>query len=78
MMLRPRSKRVRSPYDARIYCQGGVSPLACRIRKSVTVIVWDSVDQAVAYFSSLPFKELQSLRDKAAKVRNFHVEGVAR
>jgi hypothetical protein len=46
--------------------------------ESVTVIAWDSLDQATAYFNSLPFKELQPLRDKAAKVRNFHVEGVAR
>ena len=45
---------------------------------SVTVIAWDSLDQATAYFNSLPFKELQPLRDKAAKVLNFHVEGVAR
>jgi uncharacterized protein (DUF1330 family) len=43
-----------------------------------TLIAWDSLDQASAYFNSLPFKELQPLRDKAAKVRNFHVEGVAR
>lgn len=46
--------------------------------ESVTVIAWDSLDQATAYFNSLPFKELQPLRDKAAKVLNFHVEGVAR
>jgi uncharacterized protein YjiS (DUF1127 family) len=46
--------------------------------ESVRVIAWDSLDQATAYFNSLPFKELQPLRDKAAKVLNFHVEGVAR
>ena len=56
----------------RIVAQSGEAP------KSVTLIAWDSLDQATAYFNSLPFKELQPLRDKAAKVRNFHVEGVAR
>jgi uncharacterized protein (DUF1330 family) len=56
----------------RTVAQSGEAP------KSVTLIAWDSLDQATAYFNSLPFKELQPLRDKAAKVRNFHVEGVAR
>jgi len=55
----------------RIVAQSGEAP------KSVTLIGWDSLDQATAYFSSLPFKELQPLRDKSAKVRNYHVEGMA-
>lgn len=56
----------------RVIAESGTVP------QSVAVIAWDSMDQASAYFNSLPFKELQPLRDKAAKVRNFHVEGVAR
>ena len=56
----------------RVVAELGAAP------KSVTLIAWDSMDQAATYYSSLPFKELQPLRDKAAKVRNFHVEGVAR
>jgi uncharacterized protein (DUF1330 family) len=44
--------------------------------KAVALIAWDSLDQAVGYFNSPTFKELIPLRDKAAKVRLFHVEGL--
>lgn len=44
--------------------------------KDVFVIAWDSLDQAVAYFNSPTFRQLIPLRDKAAKVRLFHVEGL--
>jgi uncharacterized protein (DUF1330 family) len=44
--------------------------------KTVFVIAWDNLDQATTYFNSARFKELIPLRDKSAKVRLFHVEGV--
>jgi uncharacterized protein (DUF1330 family) len=44
--------------------------------KGVFIIAWDSLDKATGYFNSPAFKELIPLRDKAAKVRLFHVEGL--
>jgi uncharacterized protein (DUF1330 family) len=44
--------------------------------KGIALIAWDSLDQATGYFNSPAFKELIPLRDKAAKVRLFHVEGL--
>jgi uncharacterized protein (DUF1330 family) len=46
--------------------------------KGIALIAWDSLDQAVGYFASPTFKELIPLRDKGAKVRLFHVEGLAK
>jgi uncharacterized protein (DUF1330 family) len=46
--------------------------------KGVFVIAWDSLDKASGYFGSPTFKELIPLRDKVAKVRLFHVEGIAK
>ncbi|HWE19334.1 MAG TPA: DUF1330 domain-containing protein [Hyphomicrobiaceae bacterium] len=46
--------------------------------KGVFIIAWGSLDKATGYFTSPAFKELIPLRDKAARVRLFHVEGVAR
>jgi uncharacterized protein (DUF1330 family) len=46
--------------------------------KGVFIIAWGSLDKATGYFSSPVFTELIPLRDKAARVRLFHVEGVAR
>ena len=45
--------------------------------KGIAVIAWDDLDKAVGYFASSNFKELIPLRDKGAKVRLFHVEGLA-
>ena len=44
--------------------------------KGVFIITWDSLDKATDYFNSPTFKDLIPLRDKAAKVRLFHVEGL--
>jgi len=44
--------------------------------KDVFIIEWDGFDKATGYFNSPAFKELIPLRDKAAKVRLFHVEGL--
>ena len=46
--------------------------------KGVFVIAWGSLDKATGYFNSPAFKDLIPLRDKAAKVRLFHVEGLAK
>jgi uncharacterized protein (DUF1330 family) len=46
--------------------------------KGVFIIAWGSLDKATGYFKSPTFKELIPLRDKAAKVRLFHVEGLAK
>ena len=46
--------------------------------KGVALIAWDSLDQASGYFNSPTFKELIPLRDKSARVRVFHVEGLAK
>jgi uncharacterized protein (DUF1330 family) len=46
--------------------------------KGVFIIAWDSLDKATGYFNSRVFQELIPLRDKAAKVRLFHVEGLAK
>jgi uncharacterized protein (DUF1330 family) len=46
--------------------------------KGVFIIAWGSLDKATGYFNSPAFKELIPLRDKAAKVRLFHVEGLAK
>ena len=46
--------------------------------KDVFVIAWDSLDNATGYFNSPTFKDLIPLRDKTAKVRLFHVEGLAK
>jgi len=46
--------------------------------KGVFVIAWDSLDKASGYFDSPTFKELTPLRDKTAKVRLFHVEGLTK
>jgi uncharacterized protein (DUF1330 family) len=46
--------------------------------KGVFIIAWDSLDKAAGYFSSPAFKDLIPLRDKGAKVRLFHVEGLAK
>lgn len=46
--------------------------------KGVALIAWDSFDQATGYFNSPTFKELIPLRDKSARVRLFHVEGLAK
>ena len=44
--------------------------------KGVFIIAWGSLDKATGYFNSPVFKELTPLRDKVAKVRLFHVEGL--
>jgi len=44
--------------------------------KGVFIIAWGSLDKATGYFNSPVFKELTPLRDKTAKVRLFHVEGL--
>lgn len=54
----------------RIVTSEGAAP------KAIALIAWDSLDQAVGYFNSPGFKELIPLRDKGAKVRLFHVEGL--
>jgi uncharacterized protein (DUF1330 family) len=46
--------------------------------KGIALIEWDGLDKAVEYFTSAAFKELIPLRDKGAKVRLFHVEGLAK
>jgi uncharacterized protein (DUF1330 family) len=46
--------------------------------KGIALIAWDSLDQATEYFNSPTFKVLIPLRDKSAKVRLFHVEGLAK
>lgn len=46
--------------------------------KGAALIAWDSLDQATEYFNSPTFKALIPLRDKSAKVRLFHVEGLAK
>jgi len=56
----------------RIVSSEGVPP------KGIAVIAWDDLDKAVGYFNSPTFKELIPLRDKGAKVRLFHVEGLAK
>jgi uncharacterized protein (DUF1330 family) len=43
---------------------------------NVFVIAWESLDKATGYFNSPTFKELIPLRDKTARVRLFHVEGL--
>jgi uncharacterized protein (DUF1330 family) len=54
----------------RVVTSEGTSP------KSVFIIAWSSLDKATGYFNSPTFKELTPLRDKTAKVRLFHVEGL--
>jgi uncharacterized protein (DUF1330 family) len=44
--------------------------------KDVFVIAWGSLDKATDYFGSPTFKDLIPLRNRAAKVRLFHVEGL--
>ena len=56
----------------RIVTSEGAAP------KAVAVIAWESLEEATGYFNSPTFKELIPLRDKAAKVRLFHVEGLAK
>jgi len=46
--------------------------------KGIALIAWDSLDQATEYFNSPTFNVLIPLRDKSAKVRLFHVEGLAK
>ena len=46
--------------------------------KAVFIIAWSSLDRATGYFNSPTFKDLIPLRDKTAKVRLFHVEGLAK
>lgn len=46
--------------------------------KGIALIAWESLDQATEYFNSPTFKVLIPLRDKSAKVRLFHVEGLAK
>jgi uncharacterized protein (DUF1330 family) len=56
----------------RVASSEGVPP------KGVAIIAWDSLDQATEYFSSPTFKELIPLRDRSARVRLFHVEGLTK
>jgi len=46
--------------------------------KGVALIAWDSLEQAIEYFNSPTFRELIPLRDKSARVRLFHVEGLTK
>ncbi len=46
--------------------------------KGIALIAWDNLDTAVGYFDSPAFKELIPLRDKSARVRLFHTEGLAK
>ena len=46
--------------------------------KGIALIAWDDLDKAEGYFNSPIFKALIPLRDKGAKVRLFHVEGLAK
>jgi uncharacterized protein (DUF1330 family) len=46
--------------------------------KDVFVIAWASFDNATGYFNSPTFKDLIALRDRTAKVRLFHVEGLGK
>jgi uncharacterized protein (DUF1330 family) len=43
----------------------------------IALIVWDTAEQALAYRQSAAFKDLQPLRDKSAKFRQFLVEGAS-
>ena len=60
------------PQRGRILASEGTAP------KAVAMIAWDSLDEAAEYFNSPTFKELIPIRDKAARVRLFHVEGLPR
>lgn len=46
--------------------------------KGVALIAWESLDQAVDYFNSPTFRALVPLRDRSARVRVFHVEGLSK
>ena len=56
----------------RIAASAGTPP------RGVSVIAWDSFEKATGYFDSPAFKALIPLRDKTARVRVFHVEGLAK
>lgn len=60
------------PQRGRISASEGTAP------KAIAMIAWDSLDEAINYFNSPTFKELIPQRDKAARVRLFHVEGLPR
>jgi uncharacterized protein (DUF1330 family) len=44
--------------------------------KSVTIIKFESLEKAEAYYNSSEYKALVPLRDKAAKYRGYLVEGL--
>ena len=56
--------------------RGRVVTSAGEPAKAIFVIAWDSLDKAAGYFDSPAFKELIPLRDQAATMRLFHVEGL--
>ena len=58
--------------------RGGILASEGPAPKAIALIAWDSLDEATKYFNSPTFKELVPLRDKAARVRLFHVEGLPR
>jgi len=58
--------------------RGRIAASAGTLPAGVSIIAWDSFDNATGYFDSPAFKALIPLRDKTARVRVFHVEGLAK
>jgi uncharacterized protein (DUF1330 family) len=45
--------------------------------KRVVIIAWENEDKARAWYTSVAYKEIIPIRDKAAKFRGFIAEGVS-
>jgi uncharacterized protein (DUF1330 family) len=75
----PRAQAAIKAAGGRFLAAGGkVIPIEGEPPKArVTIIAWESAEQAQAYRNSAIFKELAPLRDKLAKFRAFLVEGLS-
>jgi uncharacterized protein (DUF1330 family) len=69
---------LQSQSSARFIAQGGkVDAFAGEPPKRAVIAVFDSLEKAQALRDSTAYKELVSVRDKAAKYRGYIIEGAA-
>jgi uncharacterized protein (DUF1330 family) len=66
-----------APFGGRYLARGGkTQALAGNDPKRVVVLVFDSMERALAWYSSPEYESLKPLRDRAGKARIFATEGL--
>jgi uncharacterized protein (DUF1330 family) len=73
----PRVQPSFAPFGGRYLARGGkTQALAGNDPKRVVVLAFDSMERALAWYSSPEYEALKPLRDRAGKARIFATEGL--